>query len=113
MHLLHAADLPIWTGALSALPSSVPSHPEGVRFTAAQANEVTAAIGDALADAELTTGELTVAIADRIDPWAVERTMDALRAGSTRMAAYRRRAQTWALCAPGFRAGETGHRLRG
>ena len=23
----------MWTGALSALPSSVPRHPEGVRFT--------------------------------------------------------------------------------
>lgn len=77
VHLLPAADLPIWTGALSALPSSVPSHPEGVRFTAAQASEVITAIGDALADAELTTGELTEAIADRIGSWAIERTMDA------------------------------------
>ena len=41
----------MWTGALSALPSSVPAHPEGVRFTAGQADEVIAAIGDALADA--------------------------------------------------------------
>src|SRR5215467_8290114 len=32
IHLLPAADLPMWTGALSALPSSVPAHPEGVRF---------------------------------------------------------------------------------
>ena len=79
VHLLPAAGLPIWTGALAALPSSVPSHPEGVRFTAAQADEVIAAIGDALADAELTTGELTEAIADRIGPWAVERTMDAFQ----------------------------------
>jgi len=28
VHLLAAADLPMWTGALSALPSSVPVHPE-------------------------------------------------------------------------------------
>ena len=34
IHLLPTADLPMWTGALSALPSSVPTHPEGVRFTA-------------------------------------------------------------------------------
>ena len=33
IHLLPAADLPMWTGALSALPPSVPAHPEGVRFT--------------------------------------------------------------------------------
>ena len=77
VHLLPAAGLPMWTGALSALPSSVPSHPEGIRFSAEQADEVIAAIGDALADAELTVDELTEAIADRAGPWAVERTMDA------------------------------------
>src|SRR5215831_8221202 len=37
IHLLSAADLPMWTGALSALPSSAPGHPEGVRFTPEQA----------------------------------------------------------------------------
>ena len=77
IHLLPAADLPIWTGALSALPSSVPAHPEGVRFTPGQADEVVAAIGDALADTELTVDELTEAIADRTGPWAIERTMEA------------------------------------
>src|SRR6516162_2761230 len=77
IHLLPAADLPMWTGALSALPPSVPAHPEGVRFTPGQADEVIAAIGDALADAELTVDKLTEALADRPGPWAVERTMDA------------------------------------
>jgi hypothetical protein len=79
VHLLPAADLPMWTGALSALPSSVPAHPEGVRFTPGQADEVIAAIGDALADAELTVDELTDALASRPGPWAVERTMDAFQ----------------------------------
>jgi antitoxin YefM len=37
----------------------------GVRFTPGQADEVIAAIGDALADAELTVDELTEAIAGR------------------------------------------------
>jgi hypothetical protein len=89
VHLLPAMDLPMWTGALSALPSSVPQHPEGVRFTAGQAAEVIAAIGDALADAGpgaegagaegLTVDELTEAVAERAGPWAVERTMDAFQ----------------------------------
>jgi hypothetical protein len=79
VHLLPTADLPMWTGALSALPSSVPRHPEGVRFTPEQADEVIAAIGAALADTELTVDELTEAIADRAGPWAVERTMDAFQ----------------------------------
>lgn len=76
VHLLPACDLPMWIGALSALPWSVPMHPEGVRFTPDQACEVIAAIGGALADAELIVDELTEAIADRVGPWAVERTME-------------------------------------
>ena len=79
VHLLPTADLPMWTGALSVLPSSVPLHPEPVRFSAEQADEVIAAIGDALADAELTVDELTDAIAERAGRWAVERTMDAFQ----------------------------------
>ena len=77
VHLLSTTDLPMWTGALSALPSSVPAHPEPVRFTAEQADEVIAAIGEALADAELTVDELTEAIVDRTGPWAGEQTMEA------------------------------------
>ena len=79
VHLLPTADLPMWTGALSALPSSVPTHPEAVRFTPSEADEVIAAIGDALADTELTVDELTEAIVDRTGPWAVERTMEAFQ----------------------------------
>ena len=79
IHLLPAADLPMWTGALSALPSSVPMHPAGVRFTPEETGQVIAAIGDALADAELTVDELTEAIADRAGPWAVEETMAAFQ----------------------------------
>jgi hypothetical protein len=77
IHLFAAADLPVWTGALQALPSPAPTHPDGVRFTPGQAEEVIAAIGAALADAELTVDQLTEAIADRAGPWAVEQTMEA------------------------------------
>src|SRR5262245_61412599 len=79
VHLLPTADLPMWTGALSALPSSVPLHPDPVRFTAEQADAVIAAIGDALAGAERTVDELTDAIVARTGPWAGERTMDAFQ----------------------------------
>jgi hypothetical protein len=79
VHLLATRDLPTWTGALSALPSSVPSHPDPIRFKPEQADEVIAAIGDALADEELTVDELTDAIQERTGPWAVERTMDAFQ----------------------------------
>jgi hypothetical protein len=79
VHLLPTADLPMWTGALSALPSSVPMHPEPVRFTPEQADEVIAAIGDALADTALTVDELTDAIVERTGSWAGERTMAAFQ----------------------------------
>ena len=49
IHPLPTAGLPMWTGALPALPSSVPMHPEGARFTPEQADEVIAASGAALA----------------------------------------------------------------
>ena len=79
VHLLATADLPMWTGAFSALPLAVPHHPDPVRFGADEADEVIAAIGDALDDAELTVDELTDAIRDRAGEWAVERTMDAFQ----------------------------------
>ena len=79
VHLLPTADLPMWTGALSALPSSVAMHPEPVRFTPEQVEEVIVAIGDALADDALTVDELTEAIVVRTGPWAGERTMDAFQ----------------------------------
>jgi hypothetical protein len=79
VHLMATRDLPTWTGALSSLASSVPRHPDPVLFTPAQADEVIAAIGDALADAELTVDELTEGIRERTGPWAVERTMDAFQ----------------------------------
>jgi hypothetical protein len=79
VHLFATADLPMWIGAFSALPPVGGMHPEGVRFTPEDAERVLAAIGDALAEAELTVDELTDAIADRAGPWAVERTMDAFQ----------------------------------
>ena len=57
----------------------MPAHPEGVRFTPDQADQVIAAIGDALSDAELTVDELTEANVDRVGPWAAERTMEAFQ----------------------------------
>ena len=79
VHVVAATDLPMWTGALSALPSSVPEHPDPVRFNPEQVELVLASIGDALADAELTIDELTEALLERLGEWAVERTMDAFQ----------------------------------
>ncbi|GAB2958509.1 winged helix DNA-binding domain-containing protein [Saccharothrix stipae] len=71
VHLLPAADLPMWTGALAGLPQRLQL------LTEEQAAEVVAAIGDALRDAELTGEELTEAVIARTGAWAGERVMEA------------------------------------
>jgi hypothetical protein len=54
VHLLATADLPLWTGALAAVPAAGPAFPADVAMTAEQIDAVVAAIADALADAALT-----------------------------------------------------------
>jgi hypothetical protein len=72
VHLLSAQDLSMWTGALSALPSSPSGYPEDVRLTPQQTDEIVAAIAVALGDAELTADELTEALVACVGPWAGE-----------------------------------------
>ncbi|MEU3920126.1 winged helix DNA-binding domain-containing protein [Streptomyces sp. NPDC029004] len=79
VHLLAAADLPLWTGALSAIPAGPSPMPADVRMTAEQTEQVVAAIGDALAGTELTIDELTEAIVARTGSWAGDRVMDAFQ----------------------------------
>ncbi|MEE1756303.1 winged helix DNA-binding domain-containing protein [Streptomyces sp. SP18CS02] len=79
VHLLPAADLALWTGALSAVPPGPNPMPAEVRMTARQTDEVLAAIADALTGEELTVDELTEAIVARTGPWAGERVMEAFQ----------------------------------
>ena len=78
VHLLAADDLPSWTAALSAIPAHSP-FPDEVRPTPEQAEELVAAIGDALHAAELTIDELDRAVVQRVGPWAGERVMPAFQ----------------------------------
>jgi Winged helix DNA-binding domain len=79
VHLLPARDLPMWTGALSAMPPATGSFPEHVRLTAEQTDEVVAAIGAVLADAALTVDEMDEAVAGHAGTWAGERVMPAFQ----------------------------------
>lgn len=79
VHLLPAGDLPMWTGALSAVPAGPNPLPDHVRMSAEQTDEVVAAVRDALAGEPLTVDELTDAIVARTGPWAGERVMDAFQ----------------------------------
>lgn len=79
VHLLAAADLPIWTGALSALPPrrTVPQSEQ--YLTPAQIDQVIAAIAEALAEAELTVDELTQALVARLGAWVGDPVMPAFQ----------------------------------
>ncbi|MEU8298632.1 winged helix DNA-binding domain-containing protein [Micromonospora sp. NPDC048909] len=78
VHLLAAADLPMWTGALAATPP--PPNEQGHNLlTAEQTRQVLAAIADALRDDELTTAELTEQVVARTGPWAGDRVMEAFQ----------------------------------
>jgi hypothetical protein len=78
VHLLAAADLPIWIAALSAIPTHSP-FPDGVRLEREQAEEIIDAIGHVLQGAELTIDELDRAIVDRVGEWAGTRVMPAFQ----------------------------------
>jgi Winged helix DNA-binding domain len=79
VHLLATNDLPMWTGALSAVPRQPSPFPSHVRMSERQTDEVVAAIADAVRDAELTVDELTDAIVARVGSWAGDRVMDAFQ----------------------------------
>ncbi|MER5686467.1 winged helix DNA-binding domain-containing protein [Streptomyces sp. NPDC002205] len=79
VHLLTAAELPLWTGALSAIPAGTSPFRQDVRLSADQTEEVLAAVGDALAGAELTIDELSDAVVARTGPWAGDRVMPAFQ----------------------------------
>jgi len=77
VHLLAAQDLPLWVGALSAIPPSHHGHTPEVRLTPEQTHEVVNAIAVTLLDAELTIDELSEAVITASGPWAGERIMPA------------------------------------
>ncbi|MFC6880989.1 winged helix DNA-binding domain-containing protein [Actinomadura yumaensis] len=79
VHLLPARELPMWVGALSALPRPSSPHADGVRMAPEQSEQVIAAVGDALRDAELTIDELTEEVVARTGPWAGDLVMPAFQ----------------------------------
>ncbi|GLW07071.1 hypothetical protein Misp01_22010 [Microtetraspora sp. NBRC 13810] len=70
VHLLPAADLPMWTGALPAVPTPATPFSEHILMTDDQTEEVVEAIAKALADAELTVDELGEAVVGATGSWA-------------------------------------------
>ncbi|MFF7792287.1 DNA glycosylase AlkZ-like family protein [Streptomyces sp. NPDC007991] len=79
VHLLPARELPLWSAALTAIPTGPGPHRADVRLTEEQAAQVVAAIGEALDGTCLTLDELTEEIVARTGPWAGERVMPAFQ----------------------------------
>jgi hypothetical protein len=79
VHLLPAAQLPMWTGALSALPMLPNSFAADVRLSPEQTDAVVAAIATAVGGAELTIDELSDAVVDIAGPWAGDLVMPAFQ----------------------------------
>ena len=79
VHLLPTRDLPMWTGALSALPRPRSPFAEDVRLTDTQTDQVLAAVADALDDEVLTVDELTAAVVERAGSWAGDPVMPAFQ----------------------------------
>ncbi|HEU4948968.1 MAG TPA: winged helix DNA-binding domain-containing protein [Kribbella sp.] len=78
VHLLPTEDLPMWTGALSAVPRTGQA-PEAMRMTPDQTDEVIGAIAAALSDAELTVEELSAEVIAATGPWAGDLVMPAFQ----------------------------------
>ena len=79
VHLLATRDLPVWIGALAAVPTQRPGFPDDVRLTPEQTEQVVEAVADAVADAELTIDELDEAVVDSAGPWAGDLVMPAFQ----------------------------------
>ena len=78
VHLLRSSDLPLWTGALGAVPWRSPHAPH-VRLTTAQTDDIVDAVEEALSDAELTLDELDSEVVRRTGSWAGVRVMPAFQ----------------------------------
>lgn len=99
VHLLPTAELPLWTAALTAIPSGRSPFAPAVQLTEEQADEVVAAIGDALEGARLTVDELSDEVVARTGPWAGDLVMPAFQGMWPRWRQVMHRAgQRGALC---------------
>jgi uncharacterized protein YukE len=79
VHLLSAAQLPMWAGALSALPMLPHSFAADIRLSPDQTDAVVAAVATAVDGAELSIDELSEAVIDIAGAWAGDRVMPAFQ----------------------------------
>ncbi|PAZ11708.1 hypothetical protein CLM62_34475 [Streptomyces sp. SA15] len=99
VHLLATGDLPLWCAALPAVPVGPSPFPADVRIGEEQAEQVVAAIGDALEGVCLTLDELGEEVVARTGSWAGDLVMPAFQDMWPRWRQVMHRAgQSGALC---------------
>ncbi|MCX4698184.1 winged helix DNA-binding domain-containing protein [Streptomyces sp. NBC_01373] len=99
VHLLAARELPVWSAALTAVPSGASLFAPDARVTEEQARQIVAAIGDALDGVCLTIDELSEEVVARTGPWAGDPVMPAFQDMWPRWRQVMHRAgQSGALC---------------
>ncbi|MGW0787056.1 winged helix DNA-binding domain-containing protein [Streptomyces sp. NPDC002911] len=79
VHLLPAGELPMWTGALSAVPRGSSPFTKDARMSPDQVEAVVAAVAEALTGTELTIDELSDEVIARTGPWAGDLVMPAFQ----------------------------------
>lgn len=79
VHLLPAAEMSAWLGALSALPPITQRMAPDIRLTPDQVDAVLEAVGTVLTGTELTTEELDAAVGELAGAWAVDEVMPAFQ----------------------------------
>jgi hypothetical protein len=99
VHLLPAAELPLWCAALPAVPGSGSGFAPDVRVTEEQARQIVAAIAEALDGVCLTVEELGEEVVARTGAWAGDLVMPAFQTLWPRWRQVLHRAgQSGALC---------------
>jgi uncharacterized protein YukE len=78
IHLFPTRELPMWTGALAAVPSNT-SMPAGIRLDPEQVDAIVAAVAAAVREDDLSLEELDAAVAESCGAWAGERVMPAFQ----------------------------------
>lgn len=79
VHLMSTQDIPLWTSALSAIPSSPSPFGKDVQLTSEQSKQVIDAISLALAEDDLTIDELSEAVVAHAGAWAGDKVMPAFQ----------------------------------
>lgn len=109
VHLLATADMPMWAGAVNAIPAQPPRLPVSARMSPDQVDEVVGAIGHAIRDDELNIDELGERVIAEAGSWAGDLVVPGFT-GMCRAGGWRCRWRRTAACCASARRTRAGRR---